>query len=123
MVLIDTSVWVHHLREGNTRLEALLEQTEVLTHPFVIGELACGRMRNRHEILSLLQSLPQAEIAEHAEALQFIEKWRLAGSGLGFVDVHLLASGVLTGTPLWTLDKRLQGASEDLRIGYRPSAR
>lgn len=119
MVLVDTSVWVSHLREGNAKLEALLNEGMVVCHPFIIGELACGTMRNRAQILSLLQSLPTAEIAEHSEVLLFIEHNRLVGKGLGYVDVHLLASAILTDIPLWTLDRKLQPASAKIRIDYK----
>ncbi len=119
MVLVDTSVWVAHLREGNAQLETLLNEGIVICHPFIIGEIACGTMKNRVQILSLLQSIPTAETAEHIEVLQFIERYRLTGKGLGYVDAHLLASAVLTGVPLWTLDKKLQHASAKLRINYK----
>lgn len=119
MVLVDTSVWVAHLREGNAQLEALLNEGTVVCHPFIIGELACGTLRNRMQILSLLQSLPMAETAEHSEVLQFIKHNRLSGKGLGYIDVHLLASAVLTDIPLLTLDRKLQQASAKLRIDYK----
>ena len=119
MVLVDTPVWVAHLRKGNAKLEVLLNEGTVVCHPFIIAELACGTMRNRMQILSLLQSLPMAETAEHSEVLQFIEHNRLAGKGLGYVDVHLLTSAVLTSVPLWTLDRKLQQASSKLRIDYK----
>lgn len=119
MILVDTSVWVSHLRKGSAQLEALLNEGTVVCHHFIIGELACGTMRNRVPILSLLQSLPTAETAEHSEVLQFIEHNRLAGKGLGYVDIHLLASAVLTGVPLWTLDRKLQQASTKLKIDYK----
>jgi predicted nucleic acid-binding protein len=119
MVLVDTSVWVAHLRGGNAQLEALLNEGAVVCHPFIIGELACGTMRNRVEILSLLQSLPMAETAEHSEVMQLIERNRLSGKGLGYVDVHLLASAVITDAPLWTLDRKVQQASDNLRINYK----
>ena len=119
MVLVDTSIWVAHLRERNVQLEALLNEGTVSCHPFIIGELACGTMRNRVQILSLLQSLPMAETAEHSEVLQFVEHNRLMGKGLGYVDVHLLASAVLTGVHLWTLDRKLQQSSAKLRIDYK----
>ena len=119
MVLVDTSIWVAHLRQGNAQLEALLNEGTVVCHPFIIGELACGTMRNRVQILSLLQSLPMAETAEHSEVLQFIEHNRLMGKGLGYIDVHLLSSAVLTGVLLWTLDRKLQQSSAKLRIDYK----
>jgi predicted nucleic acid-binding protein len=119
VVLVDTSIWVAHLCQGNTQLEALLNDGTVVCHPFIISELACRAMKNRVQILSLLQSLPVAETVEHGEVLQFIEHNRLMGKGLGYVDVHLLASAVLTGVPLWTLDRKLQQSSAKLRIDYK----
>lgn len=120
MVLVDTSVWVSHFRDGNSHLEALLQHGDVACHPFIIGELACGRIKNRSEILSLLQSLPMAEPVDHDETLKFIESNRLMGIGLGFIDVHLLAVALLTGATLWTLDKRLEQASSKLKINFTP---
>jgi hypothetical protein len=116
MVLVDTSVWVAHLREGNDDLARLLNNGDVTCHPLIVGELACGNLKNRSEILSLLRSLPMAIEAEHEETLQFIEKNRLMGRGLGYIDVHLMASSVLTRTPLWTLDKRLNEISTEIGI-------
>jgi predicted nucleic acid-binding protein len=117
-VLVDTSIWVSHLAKGNAELRALLERAEVLCHPLVIGELACGNMANRAEILSLLQELPQAQVAEHDEVLRFIEARRLSGRGLGFIDAHLLASSVLTRAPLWTADRRLREAASEVGVAY-----
>ena len=119
MVLVDTSLWVDHLREGNARLAIMLNEGTVVCHPFIIGEIASGTIRNRLEILSLLQSLPMAETVEQNEVLQFIEHNKLAGKGLSYVDIHLLASAVLTGIPLWTLDKQLKQASVKLGIDYK----
>lgn len=116
MILVDTSVWVAHLRQGDIGLEAWLNEGRVTCHPFIIGELACGNLRNRSEIINLLKALPQASIARHEEVLQFIEIHRLMGKGLGYVDLHLLASARLTGVPLWTLDKRLNSAATKLRL-------
>jgi len=107
MILVDTSVWVSHLREGNAVLADLLESGEVACHPFIIGELACGNLENRTAILTLMEALPMAETVEPEEILAFIENSNLMGKGLGYVDVHLLASAVLTGIPLWTLNKKL----------------
>ncbi len=118
MVLVDTSVWVSHLRYGSSRLEALLLDGSVVCHLFIIGELACGRIRNRMEVLSLLQALPMLEVVDHQELLLFIERKHLMGIGLGFVDVHLLAAAVLTDVTLWTLDKRLKQASAKLDIDF-----
>lgn len=118
LVLVDTSIWVSHLAKGSAELRALLERAEVLCHPFVVGELVCGNLTNRTEIISLLQELPQARVVEHDEVLRFIEARRLAGRGLGFIDAHLLASAVLTRAPLWTADKRLREAATDLGVSY-----
>lgn len=118
MVLVDTAIWVSHLKKGDTGLKALLEDGEVLCHPFIIGELACGNLKNRAEILSLLQALPQAKVAGHDEVMEFIEIHRLSGAGLGYVDVHLLASALLSKATLWTTDKSLSAAAKKLGIGY-----
>ena len=118
MVLVDTSVWVAHLRHGATGLEALLNKGHVLCHPFVVGELACGNLKKRAEILSLLQALPLAICAEHDEVMQLIENYGLMGKGLGYLDVHLLSSAILTRVPLWTLDKKLNHISSGLRLAY-----
>ena len=118
MVLVDTSVWVAHLRTGNIGLETLLHDGHVVCHPFIVGELACGNLVNRFEILSLLQALPMASHVEHEEVMQFIENYSLMGKGLGYIDMHLLASAILTKVPLWTLDKKLKGISSKLGIGY-----
>jgi predicted nucleic acid-binding protein len=118
MILVDTSVWVAHLRDGTIGLETLLEEGKVASHPFIIGELACGTLKNRLEILSLLETLPTATQAEHEEVMQFIETHSLRGKGLGYVDMHLLASAILTHAPLWTLDKKLNQVSSLLGISY-----
>jgi len=116
-VLVDTSVWVDHLRRGNERLAGHLDRGEVECHPFVIGELACGHLRNRAEILSLLRALPLAQPADHEEVLAFIESSRLMGRGLGWTDMHLLASARLRRTALWTLDRRLAATARVLGVG------
>jgi hypothetical protein len=116
VILVDTSVWIDHLRRTNRRLTDLLESGDVLGHEFVRGELACGALRNRREILSLLGDLPQATVAAPDEALQFVEAHWLMGRGLGYVDVHLLASARLDHCTLWTLDKRLADAAEALDV-------
>ncbi len=108
MILVDTSVWIDHFRRGNATLVAALEREGVLTHPFVIGELACGHLKKRREVLNLLAALPAAVVATDEETLHFIETHRLMGKGIGYIDAHLLASVALTeGARLWTLDKRL----------------
>lgn len=119
MVLVDTSIWVTHLRQGNRQLETLLMDAEVMCHPFIIGELACGNLKNRDEILSLLKSLPLAPTIEFDEFIYFIERNRLMGIGIGFVDVHLLASAQLTKIPLWTADRRLKSAATKLDLFYK----
>ncbi len=116
MILVDTSVWVDHLRKGNPRLAALLEGGLVLVHPFVVGELALGRLKRRAEVLGLLKEMPRAEAASHDEALEFVDRHDLAGSGVGWVDVHLLVSAALTDASLWTLDRRLAAAAGRLAL-------
>ena len=118
MVLVDTSVWVSHLRRREIRLVALLEAFQVLTHPFVIGELALGNLRQRLEILAYLAALPRAEAVDAEHVLAFIERRHLAGSGLGYVDVHLLAAAALAGTSLWTEDRRLAAVARGLSLNY-----
>jgi len=118
MVLVDTSVWVKHLRDRDIALEDLLEDGHVTCHPFIVGELACGNLKNRAKILALLQVLPMATVAEHGEVMRFIEGNRLRGKGLGFIDLHLLASAVLSGIQLWTIDKRLHQVSSKLGLAY-----
>jgi len=118
MVLVDTSVWVDHLRRGMVGLDLPLSEGQVLCHPFIIGELACGNLKNRTDILSLLRTLPGVRSAEDDEVLQFIEKHRLMGKGLGYIDAHLLASSFLSHAPLWTLDKRLGDAAATLGVRY-----
>lgn len=119
MVLVDTSIWVAHLREGNPKLEKLLMDGDVMCHPFIIGELACGNLKNRGEIISLLQSLQMVVTIEFDEFLFFIERYHLMGKGIGFVDVHLLASAQLTGVPLWTADKKLKTTIEQLELTFK----
>jgi len=118
MVLVDTPVWVSHLREGDIGLERLLNEGAVVCHPFIMGELACGNIKNRTEILSLLQSLPPAIQAEHEEVMRFIDNHKLMGKGLGYIDIHLLASALLTDVPIWTLDKKLNDISAALGIAF-----
>ena len=118
MVLVDTSIWVTHLRQGSRQLEKLLMDAEVMCHPFIIGELACGNLKNRNEIIPLLQSLPMAPSIDFDEFLFYIDRNHLMGKGIGFVDVHLLASAQLTGIPLWTADKRLKSATDQLGLTF-----
>ena len=119
MVLVDTSVWVWHLRDGNTELASLLNDGRVLCHPLIVGELACGNLKDRAVILSFLQLLPMSVEAEHEEVSSFIENNRLMGKDMGYVDVHLIASAILTGVPIWTLDKKLAQAADSLHIKYK----
>lgn len=115
-VLVDTSVWVDHLRKRNPTLVELLEQVQVWTHSFVIGELACGNLSQRSKLLSTLAELPQAPVAAHEEVLAFVEARRLMGRGLGWIDIHLLASATLANLALWTTDKRLLTVAADLQL-------
>lgn len=119
MVLVDTSVWIDHLRRSDALLAKLLDAQQVLMHPFVAGELACGNLKNRREILDLLDALPQAVAATHTEVREFIETHRLMGKGLGFVDTSLLAATALGGdAQLWTRDKSLHEVSRQLGLAF-----
>ena len=120
MIVVDTSVWVDHLRAGDAALAASLDRGEVLVHAFVVGELACGPLADRAQLLGLLQALPQAALADPAEILGFIDRHRLAGRGIGYVDVHLLASALLDRARLWTRDRRLAAIAAEL--GLAPAA-
>jgi hypothetical protein len=118
MILADTSVWVEHLRRGQPRLLLALGEGQVLMHPFVLGEIACGNLRNRREILDLLANLPAAPSAADAEVLGFIERRKLMGKGIGYVDAHLLAATSLASSArLWTHDRRLAQVAKTLGIG------
>ena len=119
MTLVDTSVWVEHLRRGNDDLRLLLENGEVLCHPFIIGELACGSMKNRNEVLGLLQALPAVLLAEHDEVLRFLDEQRLYGRGLAWIDLHLLACASLSRAILWTHDRALKRAAEGIAVSQR----
>lgn len=120
MILVDTSIWIDHLRSTNDALASLLETSEVITHPLVLGELAVASLRRRDEFLRLLDELPSAPLADSSEVLAFIDAYRLHGQGLGIVDVHLLASTLLApGTSLWTRDARLRAAASSLGVLWR----
>jgi len=106
------------LRQGERQLEKLLMDAEVMCHPFILGELACGNLKNRSEIVSLLQALPMTPTIEFDEFLFFVERNQLMGKGVGFVDVHLLASAQLAGVKLWTADKRLKSAADQLKLAF-----
>ena len=121
VILVDTSVWVDHLRTGNPKLAALLHNGQVLAHPFVLGELALADLGPRNEILGLLANLPQVRTATDPEALVLIENHRLFGRGIGFIDAHLLAATFLTpGTGLWTHDQRLAAVALGLGLAGGP---
>lgn len=123
MILVDTSVWIHHLRYGDKHLEKLLLDGEVICHAHIIGELACGNIKNRKEIISLLQALPMAPQIDFDEYLYFIDNNQLNGKGIGFVDIHLLASAQLGQLKLWTADKRFKAAASTLRLNYTQKRR
>lgn len=116
MILVDTSVWVGHFRRRNERLAALLADGEVLGHPAVLGEVALGHLKRRSEILGLLSDLPRARAATDEESLAFVERHALEGSGVGWVDVHLLAATTLSRASLWTLDRRLAAVASRLSL-------
>lgn len=121
MILVDTSVWIDHLRSANATLVHLLEAHQVLCHPFVVGELACENLRQRGVVTDALGNLPRAPVATHAEALAYLERHALSGCGIGWVDLHLLASTALSGDGrLWTRDKRLAGVADKLLLRYSP---
>lgn len=124
MILVDTSVWVDHFRKADAQLAVLLDKALVLAHPFVIGEIACGHLANRQHVLALLESLPMAAVAQPHEVLRYIERHRVYGKGIGFVDAQLLASTALThGAALWTRDQRLHAVARALGVAYSPIPR
>lgn len=119
MILVDTAVWIDHFRDGDRQLTELLDRSVVLAHPWVIGELALGNLGARAEILRLLADLPQATIATPPELLALIEHRDLYGIGIGYVDAQLLAATMLTdGATLWTRDRRLHAAAQQLELAY-----
>jgi len=121
-VLVDTSVWIDHLRNKDEPLISLLKQNQVLMHPMIRGELACGCLHNRDQLLSLLKNLPQMPEATHDEALYCLEKHTLMGKGIGFIDLHLLASTFLTQNALlWTRDRRLNKLAQALNVSWKPT--
>jgi predicted nucleic acid-binding protein len=121
MILVDTSVWIDHLRATETGLVAALNAEQVLMHPFVVGELACGNLKNRQEILSLLRNLPSAPIATQDQVLELIDRHRLMGLGIGFIDAHLLTATTLASPArIWTRDKRLAIVAGGLNLTLQP---
>ena len=120
MILVDTSVWVDHLRRGVDELIRLLDGSQVLTHPYVVGEIACGKLRNRSEVLTLISDLPRVAVATDEEVLFFIEQHELMGRGIGYIDAHLLAAVSLAAPArLWTRDKRLGALATELDVAFQ----
>jgi predicted nucleic acid-binding protein len=119
MVLVDTSVWIEHFRKGHPRLAELLNNSDAAIHPFIIGELACGTIKNRKEILNLLQTLDSSPEISLQELLRFIEMNKLQGKGIGFVDINLLASSMLSDCTLWTNDGKLHAIAHKMGIAYQ----
>ena len=118
MILLDTSVWVEHFRNRASAAAAVLEKGAVLVHPYVVGELACGNLARRAEVLALLRSLPNVTVATDDEVLAFIDSRQIAGRGIGYIDAHLLASAFLENTRLWTLDPRLAEVATQLGVAH-----
>lgn len=116
MILVDTSIWVHHLRRRDAVLSAHLAAGDILCHPYVIGEISLGLLKQRREVLELLAALPSALVVNHDEAMAFVEQRGLAGMGVGWVDVHLAASAVISHAKLWTADRRLAEVARVLRL-------
>ena len=116
IVLVDSSVWIDHFRRQETVLSRLLEENAVLIHSFVIGELACGNFRNRSVVLRSLEALPRSAHATHDESLRLVDERKLWGAGLGWIDMHLLASALLSGCLLWTLDQRLDKVAAEAGV-------
>lgn len=119
MILVDTSVWITHFRNSDATLQKLLETGEVLMHPFVIGELACGGLTNRKEIIALFRELPTLSVISQEEFLHFIDSYKLAGKGAGFVDIHLLASTIFHSDFLWTKDVSLYSLAQKFHVAFR----
>lgn len=119
MILVDTSVWIDHLRQDDQKLSTLLERNRVLMHPMIIGELACGNLKDRSVFLNLWAKLPTILVVTNEEALYFLKRNRLMGKGIGFVDLHLLAAVSLSSEAyLWTKDKRLQRIAAELELAF-----
>jgi predicted nucleic acid-binding protein len=120
MILVDTSVWIDHLRVSDPHLSTLLTKRVVRAHPWVVGELACGNIANRLGVIGNLQRLPQLPVAREHEVLFLIEHHKLMGKGIGYVDAHLITAALAAGASLWTKDKRLMGAIVNLGVQYSP---
>ncbi len=116
MILVDTSVWIDHLRRGNDLFSDLLSQNRVVTHPLVLGELSLGNISKRNTILGLVRNLPMTKEATHEEVLSFIEENKVWSRGIGYSDTHILCSSLIESIPLWTLDKRLEKAAKAFEL-------
>jgi predicted nucleic acid-binding protein len=119
MILVDTSVWIDHLRASDAHLSTLLSQANVVMHPMVLGELACGNLQDRRTLIALWRNLPQLAAVTDAEALYFLDQNRLWGRGIGYIDLHLLAAVALSAQArLWTRDKRLRKTAQQIGLAY-----
>ncbi|MBN1781013.1 type II toxin-antitoxin system VapC family toxin [bacterium] len=118
MVLVDTSIWIDHCRNNYDQLAGLLNDGEVFCHPFIIGKLACGNLKNRKEIIAALQALPTTIVLEHEEIMFFIEINKIMGKGLGYIDISILASSLVTGISLWTFDQKLYAMTKRFNASY-----
>ena len=118
MVLVDTSVWIDFLRNGNEKLNALLSEGQVLIHPLIVGELSCGNINNRVQFLSLINDLEILPEATHSEVLSFIENNRVYSKGVGYFDLHILCSALISNVHLWTLDKRLEKIAQNHNAAF-----
>jgi predicted nucleic acid-binding protein len=123
MILVDTSIWIDHFRSSNSHLASLLKVNSAAIHPWIVGELACGNLARRANVLGLLKSLPQVPVASENEVMFFLERQHLAGKGIGYIDVHLLAASTLASIPIWTADKRLAQIAAGLGLEYLAPAR
>jgi predicted nucleic acid-binding protein len=117
VTLVDTSVWIDHFRRGSRLLSDMLEAGVVAAHPFVLGELACGTLQNRDEVLASLDALPSVPLLPDAEVRHLVEARRIWGLGLGWVDAHVLGSALVAGVSLWTLDRALSTVAAEVGVG------
>ena len=123
MILVDSSVWIDHFRLRDAELSALLDARVVVSHPFVMGELACGHLPKRDAVLTTLSRLPSAPVVAHGDVLAFVERHALMGHGIGWVDAHLLASAIVAGRVfLWSHDRRLAAAAAERGVAYARAA-
>jgi predicted nucleic acid-binding protein len=123
MILVDSSVWIEHIRSSNSHLVGLLKTNSVAMHPWITGEIACGNLARRATMLALLKALPQIQPADEDEVLFFLDRHRLAGKGIGYIDVHLLAAAAIASIQVWTADKRLARVAAELGLQYLPPPR